>query len=43
VQVISIGNLWRLHVGPYSSSDAARAIGERIEAELRLKPLVVTR
>jgi rare lipoprotein A len=43
VQVLSIGNLWRLHVGPYASSDAARPIAERIEAELKLKPLVVTR
>jgi rare lipoprotein A len=43
VQVLSIGNLWRLRVGPYGTSDAARAIAERIEAELNLKPLVVTR
>jgi rare lipoprotein A len=43
IQVLSIGNLWRLHVGPYGSSEAARAIAERIEAELKLKPLVVTR
>jgi len=43
VQVLSIGNLWRLHVGPYASSDAARAIAQRIEAELKLTPLVVTR
>lgn len=43
VQVLSIGNLWRLHVGPYAGSDAARPIAERIEAELKLKPLLVTR
>ena len=43
VQVLSIGNLWRLHVGPYASSDIARPVAERIEAELKLKPLVVTR
>ncbi len=43
VQVLSIGNLWRLHVGPYASGEAARAIAERIEAELDLKPLLVTR
>ena len=43
VQVLSIGNLWRLHVGPYASRDAARAIAERSEAELSLKPLLVTR
>ena len=43
VQVLSIGNLWRLHVGPYASRESARAIAERIEAELSLKPLLVTR
>jgi rare lipoprotein A len=41
VQVLSIGSLWRLHVGPYASSDAARAVASRIEAELNLKPLIV--
>jgi len=43
VQVLSVGNLWRLHVGPYASSDAARAVAARIESELSLKPLVVVR
>jgi rare lipoprotein A len=43
VQVLSIGNLWRLHVGPYKSSDDARSIAQRIEAELNLKPLLVVR
>jgi rare lipoprotein A len=43
VQVLSIGNLWRLHVGPYGTNEAARAIAERIEGELNLKPLLVTR
>ena len=43
VQVLASGNLWRLHIGPYSSNDAARSIAERIAAELNLKPLVVTR
>jgi rare lipoprotein A len=42
VQVLSIGNLWRLHVGPYSR-DAAKAVGAQIEAELNLKPLLVVR
>ena len=43
VQVLSIGNLWRLHVGPYATSEAARSIAQRIEAEMNLKPLLVTR
>jgi rare lipoprotein A len=43
VQVLAVGNLWRLHVGPYASSDAARSVAARIESELNLKPLVVVR
>ncbi|HEX2567786.1 MAG TPA: septal ring lytic transglycosylase RlpA family protein [Burkholderiales bacterium] len=42
IQVLSIGNLWRLHVGPYSR-EAAKAVGEQIEAELNLRPLLVVR
>jgi rare lipoprotein A len=43
VQVLATGNLWRLHVGPYGSNDAARSVADRIEAELNLKPLLVVR
>jgi rare lipoprotein A len=43
VQVLLVGNLWRLQVGPYKSSDDARPVAERIEAELNLKPLFVVR
>jgi len=43
IQVFAAGNLWRLHVGPYASSDAARSVAARIESELNLKPLVVVR
>jgi rare lipoprotein A len=43
VQVLSIGDLWRLHVGPYRSGDAARSIAERIETQLNLKPFLVVR
>ena len=43
IEVLSSGSLWRLHVGPYRSNDAARSIAYRIEAELNLKPLLVTR
>jgi hypothetical protein len=32
-----------LHVGPYASAEQARAIAERIEAELSVRPLVVVR
>jgi rare lipoprotein A len=43
VQVLATGNLWRLHVGPYRSNEAARSVAERIETELSLKPLLVVR
>jgi len=43
VQVVQIGGLWRLQVGPYKSSDDARSAAARIENELNLKPLLVTR
>jgi rare lipoprotein A len=42
IQVLSVGNLWRLHVGPYSR-EAAKAVGAQIEAQLNLKPLLVVR
>jgi rare lipoprotein A len=43
VQVLAIGNLWRLHVGPYRTQDDARAVAERIESQLSIKPLLVVR
>ncbi|MBV8030336.1 MAG: septal ring lytic transglycosylase RlpA family protein [Betaproteobacteria bacterium] len=43
LEVLSIGNLWHLQVGPYASREAARSIAERIESELNVKPLLVSR
>jgi len=43
VQVLAIGNLWRLHVGPYHTQDDARAVAARIESQLSIKPLLVVR
>jgi peptidoglycan lytic transglycosylase len=43
VQVLAIGNLWRLHVGPYRTQDDARSVAERIESQLSVKPLLVVR
>jgi rare lipoprotein A len=43
MQVLAIGELWRLHAGPYRSALEARSIAERIETELGLKPLLVVR
>jgi len=43
VQVLAIGNLWRLHLGPYRTHDDARSVAERIESQLSVKPLLVVR
>jgi len=43
VQVLAIGNLWRLHLGPYRTQDDARSVAERIESQLSIKPLLVVR
>ena len=43
VQVLAIGNLWRLHVGPYRTQDDARSVAQRIESQLSIKPLLVVR
>ena len=43
IELLLAGNLWRLQVGPYRSADEARPVAERLEAELAVKPLVVTR
>src|SRR5260370_6471543 len=32
VQVLAIGNLWRLHLGPYRTHNDARSVAERIES-----------
>jgi len=43
IQVVPGGALFRLHLGPYSSPDAARSIADRIQAELNLRPVIVVR
>ena len=43
VQVLAIGDLWRVHVGPYRTQDDARSVAERIESQLSIKPLLVVR
>jgi len=37
------GSLFRLHLGPYASVDAARSTAERIQAELGFVPLLINR
>jgi rare lipoprotein A len=43
LHILSAGNLWRLHVGPYDSPDAARAVAERLESQLNVKGFLVVR
>jgi PleD family two-component response regulator len=35
--------LFRLHLGPYRTAEEARAIAERIRAQVSLSPLLVVR
>jgi rare lipoprotein A len=43
MQVVASGNLFRLHLGPYKSQDDARKVADRIQSELSLRPVVVSR
>jgi len=43
IQVVAGGALYRLQLGPYRSQDDARAIADRIQAELSFRPLIVGR
>ena len=43
VRVRMSGELWRLQVGPYLSREAARAVAERIAADLALNAILVVR
>ncbi|MBE0612467.1 MAG: septal ring lytic transglycosylase RlpA family protein [Burkholderiales bacterium] len=43
IQIQKRGKLFRLHLGPYPDRGEAKAISEKIRAELDFKPLVVTR
>ena len=43
IHVVAGGALYRLHLGPYRSSDEARPVADRIRAELKVAPLVVVR
>ena len=43
IQIVPAGAFHRLHLGPYRSQDEARPIADRIQAELSLRPLIVTR
>jgi rare lipoprotein A len=43
MQVLPSGNLFRLHLGPYKSQEEARKVADRIQSELSLRPVVVSR
>ena len=43
IQLVEGGGVFRLHLGPYRSQDEARSIADRIQSELNLRPVLVTR
>jgi rare lipoprotein A len=43
IHVVAGGALYRLQLGPYRTQDDARAIADRIQTELSLRPLIVGR
>lgn len=43
IRVIGVVSVFRLHLGPYRSQEEARSIADRIQAELNLRPMLVTR
>jgi rare lipoprotein A len=43
IQIVPAGAVFRLHLGPYRSPDEARPVADRIQAELNLRPLLVTK
>jgi rare lipoprotein A len=43
IQVIAGESLFRLHLGPYRTAEEARAIAERIRAQVSFSPLLVVR
>jgi rare lipoprotein A len=43
IQIVAGGSVFRLHLGPYRSQDEARSIADRIQSELSLRPVIVSR
>jgi len=43
IQVVAGGTVYRLFLGPYGSQDEARSIADRIQSELSLRPVIVSR
>jgi len=43
IQIVAGGDVFRLHLGPYRSQEEARPIADRIQAEFKLRPVLVAR
>ena len=43
IVVVPGGSVYRLHLGPYPSRDEARAVADRMQSELSLRPVIVNR
>ena len=43
IRVIGVVSVFRLHLGPYGSQEEARSIADRIQSELKLRPMLVTK
>ena len=43
IQVVAGGDVFRLYLGPYRSQEEARPIADRIQAEFKLRPVLVAR
>ena len=43
IQIVPAGTFYRLHLGPYRSLDEARPVADRIQAELSLRPVIVSK
>jgi rare lipoprotein A len=43
IEVVAGGDVFRLFLGPYRTSEEARPIADRIQAEFKLRPLLVAR
>ena len=43
IEVVAGGDVFRLHLGPYRSQEEARSIADRVQAEFKLRPVLVVR
>ncbi len=43
IEVLDGGGVFRVHLGPYRSQEEARSIADRIQAEFKLRPVLVAR